>query len=313
VISVLVTLQVVRIVSLVPSATEVLYALGLEDEVVGITYACPDPEPGRRSVVVRSRIDPEAMNQREIDEAVRRAAERGESLYEVDLDEIERLRPDLIVVQRLCNVCAVTPDALGDRLRSIARVVEVGPERLEDVLREYLMLGDATGRRAEARELVEVLELRMENVRELVSGLRRRRTLVMEWYDPPFCSGHWVPDMVEAAGGVDFGSPGRPSRRVRVEEVLAYGPEVIVFAPCGFGLERAYRDALGLLGSAWIRSTPAYRSGLLYAVDAKRRFSGHGPSFIEGMEALAEMIHPEKVRDLAPEGVYRALPREGEL
>jgi iron complex transport system substrate-binding protein len=231
----------------------------------------------------------------------------------VDLDEIVRLRPDLIVVQRLCNVCAVTPDALGDRLRSIARVVEVGPERLEDVLREYLMIGDATGRRAEARELVEVLELRIENVRELVSGLRRRRTLVMEWCDPPFCSGHWVPDMVEAAGGVDFGSPGRPSRRVRVEEVLAYGPEVIVFAPCGFGLERAYRDALGLLGSAWIRSTPAYRSGLLYAVDAKRRFSGHGPSFIEGMEALAEMIHPEKVRDLAPEGVYRVLPREGEL
>jgi iron complex transport system substrate-binding protein len=303
----------VRIVSLVPSATEVLYALGLEDEVVGVTYACPDPEPGRRSVVVRSRIDPEAMNQREIDEAVRRAAERGESLYEVDVEEIESLRPDLIVVQRLCNVCAVTPDALGDRLRSIARVVEVGPERLEDVLREYLMLGDATGRRAEARELVEVLELRIENVRELVSGLRRRRTLVMEWCDPPFCSGHWVPDMVEAAGGVDFGSPGRPSRRVRVEEILAYGPEVIVFAPCGFGLERAYRDALGLLGSAWIRSTPAYRSGLLYAVDAKRRFSGHGPSFIEGMEALAEMIHPEKVRDLAPEGVYRALPREGEL
>jgi iron complex transport system substrate-binding protein len=303
----------VRIVSLVPSATEVLYALGLEDEVVGVTYACPDPEPGRRSVVVRSRIDPEAMNQREIDEAVRRAAERGESLYEVDVEEIESLRPDLIVVQRLCNVCAVTPDALGDRLRSIARVVEVGPERLEDVLREYLMLGDATGRRAEARELVEVLELRIENVRELVSGLRRRRTLVMEWCDPPFCSGHWVPDMVEAAGGVDFGSPGRPSRRVRVEEVLAYGPEVIVFAPCGFGLERAYRDALGLLGSAWIRSTPAYRSGLLYAVDAKRRFSGHGPSFIEGMEALAEMIHPDEVRDLAPEGVYRVLPREGEL
>jgi iron complex transport system substrate-binding protein len=313
VISALVPLQVVRIVSLVPSATEVLYALGLEDEVVGVTYACPDPEPGRRSVVVRSRIDPEAMNQREIDEAVRRAAERGESLYEVDVEEIESLRPDLIVVQRLCNVCAVTPDALGDRLRSIARVVEVGPERLEDVLREYLMLGDATGRRAEARELVEVLELRIENVRELVSGLRRRRTLVMEWCDPPFCSGHWVPDMVEAAGGVDFGSPGRPSRRVRVEEVLAYGPEVIVFAPCGFGLERAYRDALGLLGSAWIRSTPAYRSGLLYAVDAKRRFSGHGPSFIEGMEALAEMIHPDEVRDLAPEGVYRVLPREGEL
>jgi iron complex transport system substrate-binding protein len=308
-----VPLQVVRIVSLVPSATEVLYALGLEDEVVGITYACPDIESGRRSVVVRSRIDPEAMNQREIDEAVRRASERGESLYEVDLDEVERLRPDLIVVQRLCNVCAVTPDALGERLRSIARVVEVGPERLEDVLREYLMLGDATGRRAEAKELVEVLELRIENVRELVSGLRRRRTLVMEWFDPPFCSGHWVPDVVEAAGGVDFGSPGRPSRRVRVEEILAYGPEVIVFAPCGFGLERAYRDALGLLGSAWIRSTPAYRSGLLYAVDAKRRFSGHGPSFIEGMEALAEMIHPEKVRDLTPEGVYRVLPKEGEL
>jgi iron complex transport system substrate-binding protein len=312
-ISARVPLQVVRIVSLVPSATEVLYSLGLEDEVVGITYACPDPEPGRRSVVVRSRIDPEAMTQREIDESVRRASERGESLYEVDVEEIERLRTDLIVVQRLCDVCAVTPDVLGYRLRSIARVVEVGPERLEDVLREYLMLGDATGRRAEAGELVEVLGLRMGNVRELVSGLRRRRTLVMEWCDPPFCSGHWVPDMVEAAGGVDFGSPGRPSRRVRVEEILAYGPEVIVFAPCGFGLERAYRDAFGLLSSAWIRSTPAYRSGLMYAVDAKRRFSGHGPSFIEGMEALAEMIHPEEVRDLAPEGVYRALPKDREL
>ena len=306
-------MSAVRIVSLVPSATETLYALGLEDEVVGITYACPDPEPGRRSIVVRSRIDPEAMTQQEIDEAVRAASEKGESLYEVDVREIERLRPDLIVVQRLCNVCAVTPDALGERLRSIARVVEVGPERLGDVLREYLMLGEVTGRRREARELVELVELRIGNVRELVRGLRRRRALVMEWCDPPFCSGHWVPDMVEAAGGVDFGSPGRPSRRVRIEEILAYGPEVIVFAPCGFGLERSYRDALEVLSSPWIRSTAAYRSGLMYAVDAKRRFSGHGPSFVEGVEALAEMIHPEEVRDLAPEGVYRALPRDGGL
>ncbi len=301
----------VRIVSLVPSATEVLYSLGLHDEVVGITYACPDPEPGRRSVVVRSRIDPEAMTQRKIDGAVRSASERGESLYEVDLREIERLRPDLIVVQRLCNVCAVTPDVLGGRLRDIARVVEVGPERLEDVLGEYLMLGEVTGRTREARELMEVVELRIGNVRELVRGLRRRRTFVMEWLDPPFCSGHWVPDMVEVAGGVDFGSPGRPSRRVRIEEVLTYGPEVIVFAPCGFGLERSYRDALEVVASPWIRSTPAFRSGLMYAVDAKRRFSGHGPSFVEGVEALAEMIHPEEVRDLAPEGVFRALPKDG--
>ncbi len=299
-----------RIVSLVPSATETLYALGLEDEVVGITYACPDPEPGRRSIVVRSRIDPEVMGQREIDELVRAASERGESLYEVDFREIERLRPDLIVVQRLCNVCAVTPDALGERLRTISRVVEVGPERLGDVLREYLMLGEVTGRQREARELVELLELRMRNVRELVRGLRKRSVFVMEWCDPPFCSGHWVPDMVEVAGGVDFGSPGRPSRRVRIEEVLAHNPEVIVFAPCGFSLERSYRDALQVLASPWIRSTPAYELGLIYAVDAKRRFSGHGPSFIEGLEALAEMIHPEDVRDLAPEGVYRALTRE---
>ncbi len=305
----MVSLPGVRIVSLVPSATEVLYSLGLQDEVVGITYACPDPEPRRRSVVVRSRIDPEAMTQREIDEAVRSASERGESLYEVDVGEIERLRPDLIVVQRLCNVCAVAPDALGERLRSIARVVEVGPERLGDALEEYLMLGEVTGRRKEARELVEVLELRIGNVRGLVSGLRRKRTLVMEWIDPPFCSGHWVPDMVEAAGGVDFGSPGRPSRRLRIEEILAYGPEVIVFAPCGFGLERSYKDAVEVLNSPWIRSTPAYRSGLMYAVDAKRRFSGHGPSFVEGLEALAEMIHPEEVRDLAPEGVYLNLQR----
>ncbi|MEM0454338.1 MAG: ABC transporter substrate-binding protein [Nitrososphaerota archaeon] len=298
-----------RIVSLVPSATETLYALGLEDEVVGITYACPDPEPGRRAVVVRSKIDPDSMTEAEIDAAVRSFSERGENPYEVDLRLIEQLKPDLIVVQRLCNVCAVTPDALGDRLHAIARVVEVGPERLEDVLKEYLRLGEVTGRLREARELVERVELRLQNVRELVSGLRRRRTLFLEWVDPPFCSGHWVPDMIEVAGGVDFGDPGRPSKRIRGEDAAASGPEVIVVGPCGFRLERSYRDALQLLESGWVRSTPAFSTGTIYAVDAKARFSGHGPSIVEGVEALAEMIHPEAVRDLAPEGSYRRLPR----
>ncbi|MCS7118212.1 MAG: ABC transporter substrate-binding protein [Thaumarchaeota archaeon] len=292
-----------RIVSLVPSVTETLYELGLHDEVVGITYSCPNPKPNsHRRVVVRPLLDTENMSQPEIDRAVRTRLATGKPLYEVDYEALLDLRPDTVFVQDLCHVCAVTPDQV--KVSGFPRTVVVSPRTLEESLEAVLEVSMITGRRTEGKELVERIRTRLENVRERVSGLFGKRVVYMEWCDPPFCSGHWVPEMVRMAGGRDFGSPGAPSRRVEPEELVAFKPEVVVVGPCGFRLERSLEDARLMSRHSWFRRLPAFARREVYAVDAKRFFSGHGPSIAGGVEALAEVLHGEHVTDLAPEGSY---------
>ncbi|MEN3048385.1 MAG: ABC transporter substrate-binding protein [Candidatus Caldarchaeales archaeon] len=292
-----------RIVSLVPSVTETLYALGLHDEVVGISYACPNPRPNdHRRVVVHPVLDTEGMSQWEIDRAVRERVAEGKPLYVVDFDAISELEPDLIFVQDLCHVCAVTTPQV--QTEGLTTIVSISPKTIGEALEAMLEVARLTGREREGRELVEGLRAKMEFVRELVSGLEAKRTLFMEWVYPPFCSGHWVPEMVRTAGGVDFGEPGKPSRRVSAEELVEFMPEVVVVGPCGFDLERSLRDAETLSELDWFRRLPAYARGEVYAVDAKRFFSGHGPSIADGVAVLAEVIHNESVGDVAPEGSY---------
>ncbi|MCS7127011.1 MAG: ABC transporter substrate-binding protein [Thaumarchaeota archaeon] len=292
-----------RIVSLVPSVTETLYALGLHDEVVGISYACPNPSPNHhRRVVVRPVLDTDGMSQWEIDVAVREHLSSGKPLYVVDYDAIAELDPDLIFVQDLCHVCAVTTPQVS--VEGVTGIVSISPKSLSEALDAMLEVARLTGREREGRELVEALRAKMEFVRELVSGLDVKGTLFMEWLYPPFCSGHWVPEMVRMAGGIDFGEPGKPSRRVSAEELVGFAPEVVVVGPCGFNLERSLRDAETLSELEWFRRLPAYAKGEVYAVDAKRYFSGHGPSIADGVAVLAEVIHNESVRDIAPEGSY---------
>lgn len=300
-----------RIVSLVPSATEILYTLGAGDEVVGVTYACDHPpEAKTKPIVVKPKINTAGLVSREIDRLVSEHYRRGEQLYIIDTELLYRLRPDLIVSQGLCEVCAVMPGSVEEavsRLRPGSKVLTLHPHSIGDVLGDVLRVGEAIGRREEAGELVERLRAEIRRVAEKARGLERKRTFFMEWCDPPYCSGHWVPEMVEIAGGIDFGEKGKPSRRVMPEEILRFSPEIIVCGPCGYGLSEAYRDAGELIAQDWIRETPAYMKDEVYAVNASIYFSRHGPSVMKGISILAEIIHPEEFKGMAPQNTYAKL------
>jgi len=299
----------VRIVSLVPGATEILYSLGAEDEVVGVTYACEAPRSGGfKEIVVRPLINTRGLTSREVDELISRAYAKGDPIYSVDYRLIRDLRPDLVVAQGLCEVCAAAPGIVEEAVCSLnprPLVVTLHPHTLEDIFSDVLRLGRLIGREREAERLVERLRGEVARVARLTEGVDRKSTIFMEWVDPPFCSGHWVPEMVEAAGGRDFGSKGRPSRRIYRDDVLMFRPEVIICGPCGYGLDEALSDAYLLLGEEWVRETPAFQRGEIYAVDARGFFSRHGPSVVKGVSILAEILHPTRASGLAPEGSYK--------
>jgi iron complex transport system substrate-binding protein len=296
---------------MVPSATEIIFALGAGDEVVGVTYACDwPPEARARRVIVKPRFTTEGLLPVEIDMMMSQAYGRGESLYVVDADALSELRPDLIVAQELCEVCAAAPGSVEEAVRSLrygVEVVTLHPHTIGDIFSDILLLGDALGRQAEARLLVEEMSRTINEVQEASKRLPRQRTFFMEWIFPPYCSGHWVPEMVELAGGIDLGVKARPSRRVLPEEVVRFEPEVIITGPCGYNLEQASREASALLAEAWIRETLAFRRGMVYAVDASRYFSRHGTGIAAGVEILAEIIHPEVFKGRAPGNTYRRI------
>jgi len=298
-----------RIISLVPSATETIYCLGAGDELVGVTYACDKPpEATQKNIVVTPHIDTSQLSSAEIDRVVREHAGRGESLYRIDWDMIRSLKPDLIVVQGLCDVCAVVPRDLG-RLAWVPRIIEVGPRSVEEILSDIIRIGEALGRKYEALELTSTIREKIEWVRERSVGLERRSVFLMEWVDPPFCSGHWVPELVEIAGGKDLGEKGVHSRRVSEIEIMAHNPEIVIAAPCGFNLEKAASDVSRIWYMGWASHVKAIADGHLYAVDAGRYFSRHGPGIAEAVEILAEIIHPSTFSGLAPAGSYRRLEK----
>jgi iron complex transport system substrate-binding protein len=296
-------------VSLVPSATEILFALGAGDEVVGVTYACDwPPEARRRRVVVWPRFRTEGLRPEEVDAIVREAYRQGKSLYMLDVQALSELRPDLIVAQGLCEVCAAAPGSVEDALRRLShppKLLTLHPHSLDDVLRDIETLGEAVGRMAEARILTDEMRSRIKDVRDRARDLPRRRTFFMEWVFPPFSSGHWVPEMIGIAGGLDLGSSSHPSRRVSPDEVLGHQPEIVIVGPCGYRLDRAAEEAKMLVEEGWIRETPAFYGGRIYAVDASRYFSRHGVGIAHGVEILAEIIHPEAFRGVAPSNTYR--------
>ena len=283
-----------RIASLVPSATETLFALGLGDEVIAVTHECDHPpQVLELPKVTRDVIGP-GLGPAEIDRAVRELTEQGRAIYELDEAALRSLQPDLIVTQALCAVCAVSYDdvrAVAARLPSAPRVISLDPETLSEVIADVMTLGDATSSQDEATELRAGLERRIDAVAAAVAGASRPRVAALEWLDPPFAGGHWVPEMVALAGGLDvLGEPGRKSRTVSWQEVAEARPEVVVAMPCGLhadeALEQAvgYRDELDALGA-----------GRIVAVDAAASFSRPGPRLVEGLELLAHILHPALV------------------
>jgi iron complex transport system substrate-binding protein len=288
-----------RIVSFLPSATEMACALGLEDAVLGVSHECDFPPAMRdKPVVVRAVLPVETMTQAEIDAAVSARMRDGQSLYAVDEDRVRALEPDLILTQDLCQVCAPSGNEVVQLLKALPkkpRVLYLTPKSLDGIFANIHELGDATGRNTEAAEVVARCKARLERLAAATAELPRPRVFCMEWTDPVYCCGHWVPEMVRIAGGRDeLGREGTDSVRIAWDDVLRYAPEVLIVMPCGYGLAKSAELAATLAERPGFRDLPAVRAGRVYAADANSYFARPGPRVVEGTELLAHLIHPER-------------------
>jgi len=282
-----------RIVSLLPSATEILFAIGAGDEVVGVTHECDYPDEALRLPRLTASAGPDYATPAEIDRHVRESLHQGSSLYSLDRGLLESLRPDLIVTQELCPVCAVSyevVDAAAKQLRSDAPIVSLEPSSLRDVFDTILLLGRMTGRESKAREVVVSLEAR---VAALVTaqklGKQRPRTLVLEWTDPPMSAGHWIPELIELAGGEPvLANSGVDSKRLEWDAIVAADPDVVIVAPCGFDLPKTKAAIAELDATPQWRLLRANRSGRVLALDGNAYLSRPGPRLVEASEIIAK-------------------------
>jgi iron complex transport system substrate-binding protein len=286
----------VNIVSLLPSATEILYAVGAGADVVGVTFECDYPQEARTCRVVSTSALPEGLDAAAIDTVVRARIAAGEDLYHLDRGALADLEPDLVVTQDLCAVCAVDVSDVTAALEHLgchAEVLTTDPHDLGQVLDSVVQVGSATGHEVEALALVTDLRARLDAVAARVAGRDRPRTVVLEWTDPPFAPGHWVPEMVQHAGGqCVLGRAGERSVPTTWADVVAAVPDVVVSAPCGFGLEDSARLAQELLAAGRLPGDVP-----VWAVDANASFARPGPRLVDGIEALASILHGDEEPD----------------
>ncbi len=292
-----------RIVSLVPSATEMLFALGLGDDVIAVTHECDFPPAARELPKVTRDVLPSGLSSAEIDAAVKERTMAGESIYELDTGLLLDLRPDLIVTQALCSVCAVSYDdvrTLAEEIEPQPRVISLDPHTLGEVLGDARTLAEATDRTDAAAVLVHDAAERIDRIRLATRrAASRPRVAALEWLDPPFAAGHWTPQLIEYAGGEDVvGFPGEPSVQRTWDEVRAARPDVVIVMPCGFDAGLAYREA-----EMHREELVSVGAGEVVAVDAAAHFSRPGPRLVDGLELLAYILHPE----LVPEPPAEAL------
>ena len=287
-----------RICSFLPSGTEILFALGLADSVVGVSFECDYPPQARtKPVVVYSKLAPN-LPEREIDRQVNACLQAGESLYRLDAEKLERIQPDLIVTQDLCQVCAASPNDLGavlGRLSPEPKILALSPRTVADFWKDILVVGEATGRTAEASELV-------SRITAQVSGWGAKRTgdpvrvLCLEWLDPPFVGGHWVPEMVGLAGGIDvLGRAGEPGYQVSWQTVVDSDPDLILAMPCGYPVHEVERELTEVPFPAEWYALRAVRNRNVFAMDASSYFSRPGPRIAEGILAMADLVRQTKL------------------
>ena len=294
-----------RIVSLVPHATELLFALGLGDQVVAVTHECDYPEAaGSLPQITRDRL-PGGLSAAEIDAAVRERTERGEAIYELDAERLQELEPDLIVTQELCPVCAVSVDdvrAVAGTMPSRPRVVALDPHTLGESFGDVRTIAQHTRSRDAALDLIARQRARIDAVRIAVRKAERIPVAAIEWLDPVFVAGHWTPQIIDLAGGIDvLGFPGEPSEQSTWETVAAAAPRVVVAMPCGYDAERSHAEA-----SAYADALRTVGAERVVAVDASAYFSRPGPRLVDGLELMAHILHP----DLVPEPVAAVLEVE---
>src|SRR6202011_98445 len=286
-----------RLVSLLPSATEILFALGFDREVVGVSHECDFPPRVRtKRIVIHSRI-PHDASPAEIDRLVRDYVSRGESLYAVDAQALEDLAPDLIVTQDLCHVCAASPDDLATALSRFAQrpqVLCLNPQDLGDVWRDILWVGEETCRGNAPESLIKRIGAQLGQIERAIAGTSERpRVAFLEWLQPFYVGGHWVPEMIERAGGEDvFGGARKPTFRVALQDIVEAAPEVMLISPCGYSAEQARDEYRGMSFPDQWNAIPAVRNHRVYALEASGYFSRPGPRLATGVEILAKAFHP---------------------
>ncbi|MDR7517983.1 MAG: cobalamin-binding protein [Armatimonadota bacterium] len=300
-----------RIVSLLPSATEIVCALDLGESLVGVSHDCDYPPEVRTRRVLSDAIVSNAMGSADIDAAIRRQVHRGKSVYHLDAQLLAGLEPDLILTQELCQVCAPSFSEVRGATKVLegrTKIVSLDPHSLEDILETILVVGGLTGAARAAADLVARLRGRIEEVRRRPPPRPRPRVLCLEWLDPLFVAGHWVPEMVQIAGGWDgLGTPGGASTVIEWDQVVAYAPEVIVVAPCGFDLARARAEGSLLAGRPGWDDLPAVRTGRVFLADGSAYFSRPGPRIVRGLEILADLFRAP-AGPLDVEGTQRLEP-----
>jgi iron complex transport system substrate-binding protein len=302
-----------RIVSFLPSATEMACALGLGDQLLGVTHECDHPpEVREKPIVVRSVLPTERMSQREIDTAVTERLRNGLSLYQVDESLMRDLAPDLILTQDLCQVCAPSGSEVTQLLSALPskpQVLWLTPKSLEQIFDNLRELGEATGRRQRAEDLIAASRARLEKIAAATRRISSPpRLFCMEWVDPVYCSGHWVPEMVLIAGGKDeLGRVGSDSIRIPWKDVLQWAPELLIVMPCGCDLEAAASHARRLFEYPGWSDLPAVRKNQVYAVDASSYFARPGPRIVEGTELLSHLLHPGLFEWHGPLEAFRRL------
>jgi iron complex transport system substrate-binding protein len=295
-----------RIVSLVPSATELLYALGLGSDLVAVTHECDYPTDARGLPKVTRDVLPAGLSAAEIDAAVKERTLAGESIYELDEDALNELAPDLIVTQALCSVCAVSADdvrAIAGELDSQPMVVALDPHTVGEVLGDARTLAQATDRKDAAVDLIAEASARIDRIRVATRDVRRPRVVALEWLDPPFVAGHWTPQLISFAGGDDLlGFPGENSEERTWGELAAVSPDIVIVMPCGYDAEIAHREA-----EMHRDELAALGAGEVVAVDASSYFSRPGPRIVDGLELLAHILHPELFPDAPAQALTVAL------
>ncbi|HEY2771231.1 MAG TPA: cobalamin-binding protein [Solirubrobacteraceae bacterium] len=291
-----------RIVSLIPSATEMLFALGLGPEVIAVTHECDYPPAALELPKITRDVLPQGLNAAQIDAAVKERTLAGDSIYELDTEALHDLRPDLIVTQALCSVCAVSYDdvrAVAEEIESRPQVISLDPHTVGEVLGDARTLADATDRKDAAVDLIQSAATRIDHIRIKTRSAERPRVAALEWLDPPFAAGHWTPQLIEYAGGEDIlGFAGENSEERSWEEVAAAQPDIVIVMPCGYDAEIAHREA-----EMHRDQLAALGAGEVVAVDAAAYFSRPGPRIVDGLELLAHILHPE----LVPEAPAPAL------
>ncbi len=287
-----------RICSLLPSATEIVCALGIGDQLVGVSHECDFPEEIlSKPRVTNSMVLSAKMSSRQIDRLVRHHVKEAGSLHQLDAKLLQRLKPDLILTQELCHVCAASYGEVEKACRILEgnpSIISLEPHNLSEIFESILLVGELTRREDEASMLVDGLRGRVKRLaKKIDTPGKLPKVFCMEWIDPPWVGGHWIPEMVQIAGGFDgLGRTGQPSRRLDWDEIVRYAPEVFIAMPCGFDVKATEREAERLDGYQGWEDMPAVRDGRVYAVDGSSYFSRSGPRIVDGLQIMASMLHP---------------------